>query len=308
MNTREENKQLSDLATQVYLDQNTEITSTLPEFSGEYADFVQNMTAKGVVIGKLAEDKRGVAEGKGNLREKAVEKGLLLSKKLVAFAKRNRNAILAKEASVPRLIRLPDIELHGKLIALRVLGEAHKEEAAAFGVNAALLTEVETTTGAYFDAIPMPRLSISDKKALNKDLKDLQKKCDENLEVIDAIVDTVKDEQASFHAEYFNVRKIIDSGKRHLAVIIQVNEAGSGAGIKSVKLEISGQAEPGTKEGTDLTKTVKRTSDMGGCRIKGLQNGTYTLKASKVGYAVQTATMYVNEGELTRVMMELSKN
>ena len=191
-------------------------------------------------------------------------------------------------------------------MALHALGDLHKPEATLFGVTGTLLTELQADTAAYFEAIPKPRLSISDKKELNMELKNLQKKCDNNLDVIDALVDAAEEDQPVFWQGYYNVRKIVDFGRRHLAAKIQVNEAGAGIGLKSVELEITEQ-NGGVKAGTDMTKTVKRTSEMGGCWIKGIAQGTYLIKASKEGYAAQTVTMYVNEGELTKVGIELVK-
>jgi hypothetical protein len=46
---------------------------------------------------------------------------------------------------------------------------------------------------------------------------------------------------------------------------------------------------------------------MGGCRIKGLITGSYAVKAGKAGYGMQTASFFVNAGELTKEDIELVK-
>lgn len=85
-------------------------------------------------------------------------------------------------------------------------------------------------------------------------------------------------------------------------------EAGNGMGQKGVLLEIAEQAGDAKKASSELTKTVKRTSDMGGITAKALNDGTYLITATKPGFVTQTMQVYVSGGEMTKVVIELEKS
>jgi len=42
--------------------------------------------------------------------------------------------------------------------------------------------------------------------------------------------------------------------------------------------------------------------------IKSLDSGTYLMMVNKPGFVAQTATVYVSEGEMTSVVIELVKS
>ena len=59
--------------------------------------------------------------------------------------------------------------------------------------------------------------------------------------------------------------------------------------------------------GSELTKNVKRTSAKGGFQLQTLPAGTYTITATREGYAELTVTVYINDGEMSDVKLEMVK-
>jgi len=53
---------------------------------------------------------------------------------------------------------------------------------------------------------------------------------------------------------------------------------------------------------------VKKTAGKGGFNIKSMPAGSYSVTCRKSGYAEQTATIAVTDGELSVLNMHLSKN
>lgn len=52
---------------------------------------------------------------------------------------------------------------------------------------------------------------------------------------------------------------------------------------------------------------VKTSADKGGFTIKSLAAGTYSVSLKKTGYADQTVTISVNDGEMTLMDIDLVK-
>jgi len=100
---------------------------------------------------------------------------------------------------------------------------------------------------------------------------------------------------------------VVNTGVRKLAVQCKFTDAVTGLGLKGVKavFELVTDAEMKTASGAELAKNVKISSAKGGLNIKTMVAGTYLVTVSKQGYVTQTATIYVNGGELTTVSMAL---
>lgn len=309
MNTYQENKHSTNLTSQAYLNAYATEASQLPAYDSKKGELDVNLAATGIIIKKQELDTSGVGLNKTSLRDAAIGKGIELSKKMVAFAKVNTNVELEKKVKVnTSLKKMADTLLKEKLEGVYDLGVEYKVDATLFGVTDALLTGVQKAINSYFDSIPKPRLSVAELKELTKELKDLQKETDKIFDVIDALVDTVKETSPVFWQGYFNSRKIVNSGQRHLSMMVQVNDSVSGAGEKGVTLEIAEQAIEGKTAGSELTKTVKRTSTMGGVMLRGLNDGTYLITATKPGFVTKNITAYVSQGEMSKVLIELIKS
>lgn len=296
-----------ELATLGFARENAAISDTLPSFSANVSLLGTNVGAQGVILARLEADIRAVTESKGVDKQDAIDTGLVLSKKLVALAKVSKNVELARLASAPKLDKMADGVLQAKLVQLNQLGVEYKAAAAAFGVTDDMLDDQLSKALNFLEAIPKPRMSKSDVKKLNQEFTQLQKESVEILDVMDAIVDSEKETQPGFWQGYFNVRTIVDIGGRHLALKVQVNDAESGEGVGAVKLEFILQTSEGKEASTDLMKSVKWTGPKGISNVDTLDAGTYLIRASKEGYVTQTVTAYVNEGELTRVVIEMVK-
>ena len=72
-------------------------------------------------------------------------------------------------------------------------------------------------------------------------------------------------------------------------------------------LEIAEQAGDAKKASSELSKTVKRTSAMGGTTAKGLNDGTYLITATKPGFVTRIMQVHVSGGEMSKVVIELVK-
>ena len=115
--------------------------------------------------------------------------------------------------------------------------------------------------------------------------------------------------QVDFYNSYKSARKVIETGVGSLAVKGFVTDAVSGEPVKGATLSFvleGGAMAKGAKKAAE--SVVKKSADKGGFNIKSLPSGMYSVIVKKVGYADQMATVAVADGDLTELLIELTKN
>ncbi len=124
---------------------------------------------------------------------------------------------------------------------------------------------------------------------------------------MDAAVEIVRLAEDNFYIGYKSARKVISKGNSKLAVKGTVADAQGGAPIKGVTVTfvLYGAMAKTANVNPDF---VKITAAKGGFNVKSLAAGTYQVTFKKAVYVLQTATVNVNDGELTIVNIALEKN
>jgi len=85
---------------------------------------------------------------------------------------------------------------------------------------------------------------------------------------------------------------------RSLAGMCRVTDAASTKAVAGATLTFTQDEVPVLK---------KRSAKGGGCRIKSLPNGTYTLTVSRPGYTTQTLTVQISNTKQTTINVALEK-
>jgi hypothetical protein len=127
---------------------------------------------------------------------------------------------------------------------------------------------------------------------------------------LDLLAEIIKDTNPGTYVEYKNSRKLELTGSRTMSLKGKAIDAATGLPIEGVTITISknGNGEMKAKAGgSELTKTVKRTSPKGGFQLQTLPAGTYTITATREGYAELTVTVFINDGEMSDVKLEMVK-
>ena len=94
------------------------------------------------------------------------------------------------------------------------------------------------------------------------------------------------------------------TAKRQRALQMRVMDDASKEPMAMVNVQINSVA----KDGTDLTKTVKKSGDKGGIVLNNLAAGEYTYIANFGGYTEERGTFFVNEGVMTEVKVIMKRN
>lgn len=125
---------------------------------------------------------------------------------------------------------------------------------------------------------------------------------------LDLLIEIIKKEQPEIYTGYKYTRKLELQGSRTMSLKGTVTDSATGEAVLKAVITIiqTHNADGSTKAGSELMKIVKVAATKGGFQIQSLPAGTYTITVTKVGYTESTATVYINDGELTKVSIAIT--
>ena len=309
MNKKQENRFSMYLATVDFCEQNTDIITTLPDFSTNLTNLKTTCDEIHVIIETQAADTSGTTADKNVLKENLILLAADTARKLVAFAKLTKNQKLLKEISYTEsdLRHLPDTILPDTAKLIYDRAQANLTALAAYLITAESQTALLQAITDFKAVLASPRVEKISQEQATKQLAELFVAGDEALANMDAVVEIVRLTQPNFYAGYKLARKIIETGNTKLAVKGFVTEAVTGAPVPGVTITFWPDGDAMKTYAADDATLVKKTAEKGGFQVNSLPAGTYRVTLQKVGYTEQTLTIFVNEGELTTVDVKLAK-
>lgn len=309
MKTKQENRFSMYLAVADFCEKNTVITATLPNFSINLSQLKTTNEQIHVIVKTQAADISGTTVGKNNAKVNLIVLTADTSRKLVAYATLSKNQKLAKEIKYTEsdLRHLPDTIL---AVVPKLIYERAQDHLSALAVymvtpetQAALLQAIDD----YKLVLTAPRVEKVSQVQATKQLEALFAAGDEALAAMDVVVEIVRLTEPDFYAGYKLVRKVIESGSGKLAVKGLVTETLSGEPVPGVTISFWPDGDVLKTATTGEASLVKKSAAKGGFNVSSLSAGTYRVTLQKPGYAEQTLTVFVNDGELTTVDVKLAK-
>lgn len=301
----------------MYLVQHTEVTERLPNF-GVYFAKLETATAKAWELGMgqaIAWSSQGQRKRQARLAMTSLT--VDMARRVKAFAMLGDNLVLGMEMNIGKRQLVLAADTVAADIARGVLHRAidNAPMLGPYGVGEAELSALEGAIDAYAAVISSPRMAIATRKSQLMGFALQLKEAMDALQLIDMLVEIVKDEKGGFYDGYHSARKLINHSVRHLAMRGKVRDAATGKGLGGVKIELA-QDEAwlevkGEKEIRRLVRNrvlvVKKTYNKGGWWVKHLKDGTWSFRASLVGYATHVETVYVVKGEMKVVEVEMKR-
>jgi hypothetical protein len=227
------------------------------------------------------------------------------------FAKFTNNVTLAEEVKISEstLRQVADTAVKDYAQMAYDRAQTNLAALASYGITAATQTSLAAAITAYNASIGKPGASRLESGKTTRQLKALFKTADAALANMDAAVEIVRLTQADFYNAYHKARKVILIGAGSLAVKALVTDAATGEPLKGVIVSFSldGDATK-AKAASAKPDLVKKTAEKGGFNIKTLPAGIYNVTLRKNGYADQTATIAVSDGEMSELNIQLMKN
>lgn len=213
MTDRQENK-LSMYATVIEVcNANNAVWSGLPAFANALTNFSNTVDA--ISNTRITQETilTGIAQDKAALREAMARLAERVGNAVVAYASvTNNNALRNKVSySYSELIRGRDTISADRCRVIYTEATAIVGDLADYGVDAALLTELDAAIVAYTQIITSPRAALTTRKTSTAELKNLFKQADEVLKnQMDTLAKMFRDTAPTFYSNYLNARIIVD--------------------------------------------------------------------------------------------------
>jgi hypothetical protein len=309
MNKKQANRFSMYLATVDFCELNADITAPLPSFSTNLTSLKATCDQIYQIAPIQATNISGTTTNKNALRETLIVSAADTDRKLTAFAKLTQNQILLNEISYTEsdLRHLPDTILSDTTKLIYDSAQANLASLAAYMVTAESLSALLQSITDFKAVMTSPRAKKVSQMQATKQLIELFAAGDKTLSNIDAVIEIVRLTQANFYAGYKAARKIIESGNTKLTVKGLVTEVLTGVPIPGVTISFWPDGDAMKTYATSEASLVKKTAEKGRFNVSSLPAGTYRISLQKVGYAEQTLTIYVNNGELTTVNVKMEK-
>lgn len=244
-------------------------------------------------------DITGLAKQKQKLREKAAHSAYQVSRGIVAFAKVNNNNALAQEAYYPEselgYMRDDDFD-----IALRVIDNSltlYKDNIIEFGVTLEMIDTFIADKNSYTNYIAVPKQGSLQRKQATGQIGAETDSVMETMDKIDLLMDTIRYTNPEIYAEYADNRKLVVRAGT-ISAKIKVVDAATLTALNGAHVEI--------KLGRELI--AERTTAEGGVLLfKSLDENTYNVTVSKIGYQTVTLPFDVSDSDLNQLDVQLGK-
>jgi len=292
-----------------FSDANESITDGLVNFSVNLAD-LRSIQAQIHLIGEEQKlDRKGITEGKNKLRAGLIVLSADAARKVATYARFSNNSTLLGEVSMKEsdFKRYADNELidYSQIIYNRA--QSNVVLLGDYAITDETQTALLNAINEFKAFMPNPRLGKITKAQATKQLVELYKKGDIALANMDASVEIIRLTQPNFYAGYHAARKLILIRPGKLSLKMQVTDAETGEPVKGAIASIAPESD--SKSVVEKKNVIeKKMADKGGANIKSLVSGTYLVTIRKAGYADQTLTISVSDGEMTVLNVKLAKS
>lgn len=303
------------LSTTGFCDANAAITATLPFFATSVTSVKSTSTQIQIIGEQQKIDKKGITEGKNQLKTQLIVVAADNARKLKAYAKFTNNQTLLAEVhySESNFKKFADSALKDYAQIIYNRAQSNIAALATYGITATTQTAFLTLLTSYNTLLASPRIGVTITSQATKQLLTLFNAGDVALANMDAAVEIIRLTQPNFYNGYKTVRKIIGTGNGSLSVKGLVTDALTGKPIKGVSATFALDGDTMLMAKAHKTSKLpiavtKKTADKGGFTIKSLPAGTYHVTLKKAGYIDQIVTINVNDGEMTGFNADLTKS
>lgn len=311
MEKKQESRFNMYLATVDFCEKNALILAPLPTFSNNLIKLKGICDQIYLFGSEQALNISGTTMAKKDLRTNLENLAADSARKATAFATVTKNRILLQEVNyaISDLQRMPDsllIEttsnIHGRI-------EPKLSAMTEYQLTAATQQSFLQAINDCKASLATPRINKVTQKVATAKLAELFKNGDAVLKEMDAVVEIIRTTEADIYLGYKSARKVIETGTGKLAVKGLVTDSQNGDPVKGVTVSFWLDGNLSKVIAADEPPlVVKKTAEKGGFNIASLPGGTYRATLQKAGYAEQTLTVYVNDGELTTMDLKLARN
>jgi hypothetical protein len=280
-----------------YSDGNTDKIQKLPEYLNNLANLKTTTLEiqEAAILQKI--DTKGVTKYKLQLRNQLIILGADNARKLSSYAILTKDKVLFGKVdySEAEFKRFSDESLKDYAQIIYNLAEPIIDQLATYDITPETQVIFIDAINKFTIALDSPNLVATIRKQATETLARLIKAGDGYVANMAAAVEIVKLKDPIFYLGFKSAKRITLRGKVKLSVKGQSTDI-NGIPLPKVRMIVTLN---------DEIILVRRTSVKGGFRLKSLSTGTYLFTFKRVGYVDQTVVVYVNEGEITKVLVKM---
>jgi hypothetical protein len=305
MNTNQRIKENMLLSVDNFGNKNLTILKSIPKLSSCFELLkrrIDEIQGVGLIQGT---NKTGLALDKKRMKKKLIELTIKYANRTTVLATQTNNDTLLKEVRINEwdLAKSAGVALveRAQLIYDRV--EANIGSLSDQAVTPDTQKEFQETIIAFKNAIAMPRSGITARRQATEKLILLFDAVDAELDIMDLVVRTAKEEYPDFYTGYKNSRMLIDSGSGSLALRASAQESVSREPLSGAEFAFRNEAAGGNGIG----EIVKKTSKKGSFHVKNMEPGNYKVSVNKEGYKGKELSVTISDGVRKELNVELEK-
>ncbi len=303
MKARDENQLAMWIVLLTFLKNNPEFTNSMEAFAALMVTFGDQIDQLMLIMKALGYDTSNLTTEKRMAKESLVIKMSRLRAMIKAYARKSNDnsLLLAMKGSPTSLRRMKDLDF---------LVKANNIYDAAIGLGKALepyggkndfLEECLKVKKDFNDSIPKTRTGIADHKHSNEELEATMVAGRTTLAEMDGLVEIEQFTQPLMFSDYWNRHKVIEAGHRFLSVQFHVVNDATGEAMDGVAIRF-------WQKGGELKEiTTKKSSEKGGCNVKGLFTAEYEFEATYLGFIKYSGSFIYHEGKKIDVVIKMKK-
>lgn len=281
------------------LEKQIDISSQIPAASMFISDFKENLNQ---MQGLAVEQKKIIAgqrQKKANMKLDLARETMNISRRTEAYASMTKDLILQQKVHLAEthLLKRSDVNFTSICSTIYHAAHANREALMKYGVNEASLIHLRASIDNYQTVMGAPKEAIIQRKQLTHQLAQRIVEQRAILDNIDTLMSIMRYSQPAMYALYKDTRVVLYRS-RSLAGMCRVTDPASAKAVAGATL---------TFYQNEVPVLIKSSAKGGGCRIKSLPNGTYTLTVSRLGYTAQTLTVHISNTKLTTINVALEK-
>jgi hypothetical protein len=241
-----------------------------------------------------------------------IDKALFIENRLQSLANVTGNSELLESVqyTATEMKTRRGVDVVSMCNAILLKANANATSLVAYGVTAAMITDLQNAIIDYSTSFAKPKAAKSQTKTATENLLKLFKEAEGLLiNRMDLDIEIFKTSKPDFYSQYKTARIVISTGGGGSSVLGSVTSAGSGEPLKGVTFTFVAGNNGLMKATTSETAkpVVKKSAAKGKFRVA-LAEGIYTVRVGKIGFKEQEVVITVANGERTNLKVELEKN
>jgi hypothetical protein len=275
MNSRQDNHLSMEIVTGDFLENTPpEVLVQLPEIEDLRENLLNNVGALQMLAGNQGVNITGNRMTKESIREEMTQRGFETAGDVCAYAIAIGDEVLQMKSTFvySDFEKMRNNEIASVCLVIHNLALPIVSNLESYGTTVTSLSRLRDSILAYNQALPQTRNNIALRVTITERIEELFEENNQILFRIDKLVSRLKFREPTYYKDYFNVRKIVDTGSHKLSIKGKITNE-SGQPIDQVNVIVEAPKEATTK-----------TTQLGNYQLKGVEAGVWPVTFKRDGY------------------------